>query len=117
MEKITRLLDILEEPVVDKLIMLDRLTKLYAQFTETWREVEVTSDGTTVSVKWLRINKYGYESFTKRVFPMEDIDKRIASYKRKIRKEFINRHDNVRIQREKETRKWQKHIDDADIQM
>lgn len=115
MEKIARLLSILDEPVIDKLIKLDRLVHLYAKFTKTWRDVNVTSDGKTVKVKWLRINKYNYESFTERVFPMEDIEKRIASYKRKIKKEFTNRHDNVRIQREKEIRKWQKHIDNADI--
>jgi sulfite reductase beta subunit-like hemoprotein len=117
MEKIARLLSIIDDPVADKLIMLDRLVQLYAKFTETWREAEVRSDGATVRIKWLRINKYGYESFTERVFPIEDVGKRIASYKRKIKKEFTNRHENVRIQREKDTRKWQKHIDNADIHL
>lgn len=117
MEKVVRLINILDDSIIDKLVMLDRLVQLYAKFTITWRKAEVTSDGTTVKVKWLRTNKYGYEAFTERVFPMEDVDKRIVSYKRKIKKEFTNRHENVRVQREKETRKWQKHIDDADIQM
>jgi len=117
MEKIVRLFNIIDEPVMDKLVMLDRLVHLYAKFMETWRDVEVTSDGRTVKVKWLRINKYGYENFTERIFPIEDIGKRISSYKRKIKIEFNNRHENIRIQREKEVRKWQKIIDDANIQM
>jgi len=115
MEKIVRLLNIIDDSVADNLIMLDRLVQLYSKFTETWREAEVTSDGSTVRVKWLRINKYKYESFTERVFPVEDVGKRIASYKRKIKKEFANRHDNLRIQREKKIRMWQKHIDNANV--
>ncbi|KKK53734.1 hypothetical protein LCGC14_3091770 [marine sediment metagenome] len=117
MEKIVRLFHIINEETADKLIMLDRLVQLYGNFMEMWRQVEVTSDGKTVKIKWLRIDKYGYEAFTERIFPIEDVGKRISVYKRKIKIEFTNRHENVRIQREKEVRKWQKYIDNADIQM
>ena len=117
MEKIVRLFHIIDEETADKLIMLDRLVQFYAKFMELWREVELTSDGKTVKVKWLRIDKYGHEAFTERVFPIDDIGKRIGVYKRKIRIEFTNRHENVRIQREKETRKWQKYIDENKIKM
>ena len=117
MEKVVRLINILDDTVVDKLVLLDRLVKFYARFLDKWKIAEVTSNGTIVRVKFTYIDKYGYDSFTEREFPMEDIGKRISSYKRKIKKEFTNRHENVHIQREKEMRKWQKHIDDADIQM
>ena len=115
MKKIIRLFHIIDEKTIDQLVMLDRLVHLYADFMETWRDVELTSDGTNVRVKWLRINKYGHEAFTEREFPMTDIQKRISIYKRKIKTEYYNRHNNVRVQREKETRKWQKHIEDARV--
>jgi hypothetical protein len=63
------------------------------------------------------VDKYKRENWTEREFPMEDVAKRISSYKRKIKTEFTNRHENVRIQREKDIRKWQKHIDNANIQV
>lgn len=117
MKKIVRLINILDDDVVDKLVYLDRLVRLYAKFMVTWRGAEVTSDGSVVRVKWFRVTKYKYENWTEREFPMEDIDKRIASYKRKIRNEFKKRHENERLLREREQRKWQKVIDDAKIQM
>jgi len=117
MEKVFRLINILDEKVVDDLIFLDRLVQFYSKFLETWRTAEVTSDGKTVRVKFFRVNKYGYENFTERVFPIEDIGKRIASYKRKIRVEFKKRYINVRIQREISMHKWKKIIRDAEVQM
>jgi hypothetical protein len=115
MEKVVRLINILDEEVVDQLVFLDRLVRFYSKFLSTWRSAEVTSDGKTVRVKFFKTTKYGYEDFTERIFPIEDIGKRIASYKGKIKIEFNKRHDNVRIQREKDVRKWQKHIDNAEI--
>lgn len=115
MEKIVKLIDILDRDIVDKLIYLDRIVKIYGKFLRTWKGAEVTSNGIVVRVKFILPSKHGFESFTEREFPMEDIDKRITSYKRKLRAEFKNRHENPRIQREKQTRKWQKFIDDAQI--
>jgi hypothetical protein len=117
MKKIIKLIDILDTEAVDKLVYLDRIVRLYGKFLRTWKGAEVTSNGTVVRVKFRLPSKYGFESFTEREFPMADIDKRIASYKRKVRAEFKNRHENPRIQREKQTRKWQKFIDDAKVHM
>ena len=82
-----------------------------------WKTAGVTSDGKEVRIKFMTISKYGYEDFTERVFPMEDIDKRIESYKRKVATEFSKRNENLRIQRAKEIHKWKKYIEDAKIQM
>lgn len=117
MERVIRLINILDTETVDKLVYLDRLVRFYSKFLETWKAAEVTSNGTLVRVKFFTVSKYGYESFTEREFPMEDIDKRIRSYKGKIKREFAKRHDNPRIQRAKEVYKWKKYIDDAKIQM
>jgi len=115
MEKVVRLINILDENTVDKLVMLDRLVKLYARFLDKWKVAEVTSNGTVVRVKFTFVDKYDRESFTEREFPMEDVDKRISAYKRKIKKVFAERHDNVRIQREKDVYKWEKMIKDARV--
>lgn len=117
MQKVYRLINILDEPVIDKLIYLDRLVRLYSRFLTIWKTAGVTSDGKEVRVKFMNISKYGYEDFTERVFPMEDIDKRIESYKEKVAKEFVKRHENTRIQRAKEVHKWKKYIEDAKIHM
>lgn len=117
MEKVVRLINILDTETVDKLVYLDRLVKFYSKFLHTWKEAEVTSNGSVVRVKFFTVSKRGFESFTEREFPMEDIEKRIASYKRKIKKEFSERSENPRIQREKEIYKWEKYIQDAKIQM
>jgi hypothetical protein len=116
-QKVFRLISILDDPVVMKLIYLDRLVRFYAKFLSTWKTAGVTSDGKEVRVKFMTINKYGYENFTERIFPMDDIDLRISAYKEKIAVEFAKRHDNPRIQRAKEVHKWKKYIEDAKIQM
>ena len=115
MEKVIRLISILDERVVDRLILLDRLVTLYAKFTRLWTRAEVRSDGAKVRVKFFKINKYDYEQFTERVFPIDDIDKRIASYRRKLKKVFSERHENPRILRERDIHSWKKTIDDAKV--
>jgi hypothetical protein len=115
MEKVVRLINILDSEVVDKLIYLDRIVRLYSKFMYTWKGAEVTSNGTVVRVKFILPSKHGFTSFTEREFPMEDIDKRIASYKRKIKEEFKKRHDNPRIQRAKEVHSWKRYMKDAEI--
>lgn len=115
MEKIVRLINILDTETVDKLIYLDRIVRIYAKFMHTWKGAEVTSNGTIVRVKFILPSKRGFTSFTEREFPMEDIDKRIASYKRKVREEFKKRHENVRLQRAKQIRSWDKYIKDAEV--
>ena len=117
MDKVFRLINILDDPIVCKLIYLDRLVRFYSKFLSMWKTAGVTSDGKEVRVKFMSVTKYGYEDFTERVFPMEDIDKRIKRYKEKIAVEFSKRHENTRIQRAKEVHKWKKYIEDAKIQM
>jgi hypothetical protein len=107
----------LYQDLVCKLIYLDRLVRFYAKFLSTWKTAGVYSDGKEVRVKFMTVNKYDYENFTERVFPVEDIDKRIDSYKKKIAVEFKHRHTNTRIQRVKEIHKWKIYIKDAKIQM
>ena len=113
MQKVFRLISILDDPIVCKLIYLDRLVRFYARFLTTWKTAGVTSDGSEVRVRFMSVNKYNYENFTERVFPMEDIDKRIDSYRKKIAVEFKHRHTNVRIQRIKEIHKWKRYIENA----
>ena len=119
MEKVVRLINILDDNIVEKLILLDRLVRFYSKFLDKWRIAEVTSNGTLVRVKFTHVDKHDRESFTEREFPMEDIDKRISSYKRKIKKVFAERHENLRLRREKEIYKWELLIkslrNDADI--
>lgn len=106
------------DPVlIGKLILLDRLVRFYSKFLSNWKTAGVASNGQEVHVKFMSVNRYGYENFTERMFPIEDVDKRIDSYKEKIAVEFAKRHDNVRIQRAKEVHKWKKYIDDAKISM
>lgn len=119
MEKVIRLVNILDDDVLDKLVMLDRLVRFYSQFLKIWRKVEVKSDGRMVRVKFSNIvnEKFKFEHFTERVFPIEKIDERICNYKEKIKIEYKNRHENPRIQKAKEIRKWKNYIKNAEIQM
>lgn len=109
MKKIIRLVNILDEELIDKLILFDRLVRFYSIFLRMWKKAEVTSNGRIVRVKF-STQKHGFESFTERVFPIEDIEKRICSYQIKIKKEFALRHDNPRIQRMKTIRMWKNYI-------
>ena len=97
MKHVIRLIDILDDSTVNKLITLDRLVRVYVKFLNKWRVAEVTSNGTIVRVKFTYIDKHGYETWTEREFLMEDIDKRISTYKRKLKKLYIERHHNERI--------------------
>ena len=103
----------LKPQLVCDLIYLDRLVRFYATFLSTWKTAGVYSDGQTIRVRFMTVNKYGYVNFTERVFPVEDLDKRLDSYKSKIAKEFSLRHENTRIQRNKEIHKWRIYIKNA----
>ena len=117
MDKVFRLIGSTECNALGKLIYLDRLVRFYAKFLTYWKIAGVYSDGIMVRVRFATITKYGYEDFTVREFSMNDIDERIASYKKKIACEFVKRQENPRIQRAKEVHKWKKYIEDAKIQM
>lgn len=117
MLKVYKLIDSTDYKLLEKLILLDRLVRFYAKFLKTWKAAGVYSDGENVRVKFMTINKYGYENFTVREFPVTAIDERISSYKAKIAVEFGKRHDNPRIQRVKEVYKWKKYIDHAKTEM
>ena len=83
MKKVVNLIGVLDIRIIDKLIYLDKLVKLYSKFLNTWKLAEVTSDGKIVQIKFFKINKFNYESFTKREFSIDDLHNRIISYKRK----------------------------------
>ena len=117
MKKVFQLIDVVDDELLVKLIYLDRLVRFYSKFLTYWKTAGVYSDGKTVMVKFMRINKYGYEGFTERVFPISSINERLASYKGKIKREFKSRHENTRIQRAKEVHKWKKFIDNAKVQV
>ena len=118
MQKVYRLVEILDAPVVEKLIYLDRLVRFYARFLKTWRAAGVTSDGREVRVKFMNTDRYnGYAGFTERIFPIEHIDLRINAYKLKIAKEFAMRNENPRVIRSKEIHKWKRYIADAKFSM
>ena len=103
----------LKPQLVCDLIYLDRIVRFYATFLSTWRTAGVYSDGIVVRVRFMNINKYGYESFTEREFKTDDLNERIKIYKTKVAKEFAIRHSNPRIQRKIEIHKWKRYIDDA----
>jgi hypothetical protein len=117
MLKVYRLIDSTDYKVLAKLIYLDRLVRLYGKFLTYYKTAGVYSDGQNVRVKFMTINKYGYENFTIREFPIDKIDERTDSYKNKVTREFNARHDNVRIQRLKDIHKWKKYIDNAKIHL
>ncbi len=106
----------LKQTLVCKLIYLDRLVRFYAKFLSTWKTAGVYSDGMTIRVRFMTINKYGYEAFTEREFKDKNLDERIESYKAKIAKELKLRHENPRIQRNKEIHKWKIYIEDAKVE-
>lgn len=111
MRKLFRLIGTIEETTLDKLILLERIVRLYVRFDKFWKTAGVLSNGTTeFSIRFMTIDKYGYETFTEHVYPLENLDRRIRSYKRRLGREFRKRHDNPRIQRQKEIYKWQRYI-------
>jgi len=110
LNKIYKLIEILDSPIVEKLIYLDRLVRFYSKFLTMWRTGGVTSDGREVRVKFMTVTRSGYDGFTERVFPIEDIDLRINSYRKKIVVEFAKRNENPRIIRAKEVQKWKIYI-------
>jgi len=117
MKKVTQLIDILDSKLVDNLIYLDRLVKLYAKFMQEYRNAEVRSDGGRIIVKFFKVNSYGYMNYTERDFTFEELPEKIKGYKAKLKREFKNRHSNVRLLREREIYKWKKIIEYAKIQM
>lgn len=117
MRKVPQVIDILDPKLVDNLIYLDRIVRLYARFMKEYRYAEVRSDGGKIVVKFYRYNRYGYMSYTEREFGFDELPEKIKGYKIKVRKEFKARHENIRLIREKEIHKWKKIIDYAKIQM
>jgi hypothetical protein len=101
----------LDKNLISKLMYLDRLVRLYAKFLTYYKTAGVYSDGQFVQVKFMTINKYGYENSTMREFKVTDLDERIARYKEKIGIEFAKRHENTRLLRNKEIYKWKRYIE------
>lgn len=115
MKKIPLIVEILDPKLVDRLIYLDRIVRVYCKFLKEWRITEVKTDGELISIRFIKINKYGYKIWTERLFPLEDLQKRIDGYKRKVRDEWKKRHENPRLIRERDEIKWKKYIRDAQV--
>lgn len=118
MKKVVQLIDILDPKLVENLIYLDRIVKLYARFLKDYTNAEVKSDGKgKIIVKFFKINRGGYMNWTEREFTFDELSERIKGYKAKVKREFKGRHSNLRLIREKEIHKWKKVIEYAKIQM
>ena len=117
MKKVVELIDIVDPVLLDKLVYLDKLLNLYTKFMQDYRYADVRSDGKNVIVRLTKINMYGYTNWTEREFTVDDLPERIAKYKTKVKYEFKNRHNNVRLLREREINKWKRVIEYAKIQM
>lgn len=117
MKRVIHLIDIVDPVLIDKLIYLDKLLNVYAKFMQDYRYADVRSDGKNVIVRFTKVNMYGYTNWTEREFSVDDLPERIMKYKAKVKYEFKNRHNNVRLLREKEITKWRKVIENAKIQM
>ena len=115
MKRVATIVEILDPKLVDRLIYLDRIVRVYCKFLKEWRTTEVRTDGTLISIKFIKRNKYGYNIWTERIFPIEDLQKRIDGYKRKVRDEWKIRHENQRLIREHDVYKWKKYIRDAQV--
>lgn len=117
MDKITKLIEILDPKMVDNLIYLDRLLRLYVRFMKDYKHVVIRSDGNNIVVKFYIINREGHMNSTERSFTFNELPEKINSYKLKVRKEIKGRSNNPRIKREKEIHKWRKVIEYAKLQM
>lgn len=115
MEKILKLINILDPKLVDQLIYLDRLVKLYSKFLNTRKPAEIKSNGKILTIKFSYYNKYGYEHGTEGEFDIADIQKHINLYKKKIKEAFATRHTNLRIIRDKNELKWKRYIKNAEV--
>ena len=101
---------ILTETEVSRLVYLERLVKFYARFLNSWDDGEVyiqfIAGKPLIRIKWSRtVTKEDafdgtvkeYPMFTEREFHLDKLKARILSYKRKIRREFENRHKNPKV--------------------
>lgn len=117
MKRIHQLIGILDPKLVDQLIYLDRVVKLYSRFLNSWKPAEIKSNGKILIIKFYSRTRYGYDYVTEGEFDIADIQKHIKLYKEKLKEEFANRHTNIRIHREKNTVSWKNYIKDAEVQM
>ena len=117
MKKVVELIGVADMLLVDNLIYLDRIVKLYAKFMQDYRYAETRMDGDKVIIRFSKINMYGYMNWTEREFDASEIVDKIIKYKAKVKYEFKNRHNNVRLLREREINKWKRVIEYAKIQM
>lgn len=119
MKKIVQILGELDLKLVDEIVYLHRLLKLYVRFMKDYNQVDIIwSDEGKVIVRFFKVlDKEGHLIYTDRLFSPEQIPERIEHYKKKVEYEFKNRHTNPAFLREREIYKWKKVIDYAKIQM
>jgi len=81
----------------DKLDYLKILLDIYMKFIKKWDTYSLIKKDGLIHIVWQRIkmekddtgNKLCYLDYTIRTFKDEDLDKKIASYKNKINKEYL----------------------------
>lgn len=119
MKKLIQMVDVIDSVILNDLIYLHRLLRLYVRFMHDYNKVELMwSDKGSIVVKFFKVHgKEGHLIYTEREFPFDQVSEKINKYKEKVAHEFANRHNNLSILREKEIHKWKKVIEHAKLQM
>ena len=101
MKKVATLTEILDPKLIDRLIYLDKLLKVYCRFLINWRYAELTTDGNTFNIRFSKRHPEGYMVFTEATYPIDQLQKQIETFKRKLTEEFKKRHSNSRVMNER----------------
>lgn len=119
MKKISELANEIDSQILNDIVYLHRLLRLYVRFMKDYNQVSLMwNEERKIVVKFFKIHdKEGHAIYTEREIPLDNLSLKIESYKEKVSREFANRHSNESIIREKEIHKWKKVIEDAKLQM
>jgi len=101
MKKVAILTEILDPKLIDRLIYLDKLLKVYCRFLINWRYAEITTNGSEFNIRFSKRSPEGNLTFTEATYPIDQLQKQIESFKRKLTEEFKIRHSNARIMNER----------------
>ena len=97
MKKVAILTEILDSKLIDRLIYLDKLLKVYCRFLVNWRYAELTTNGSEFNICFSKRSPEGYMVFTEATYPIDQLQKQTETFKRKVTEEFKIRHNNTRI--------------------
>ena len=78
-----------------KLTYLRRLLNVRVKLTKFVQSVEVIRNEDMIVVRWNIFRKERFFDFEEKEFPVKDLQKMVAYYKRKIGTEFKNRHKSI----------------------